>query len=66
MTQDRFFMAKSGNTFSIHIQDEELLEYITLHHQDDQTKILHSLDEVGGRVVGDIVIPDTEIDEEEQ
>ena len=59
-------MAKSANTLDIYIRDDELLEYITTHHEDDNTKILHELESVGGKVVGEIVIPDTETDEEEQ
>ena len=56
-------MSKSGSSLNIQIQDEELLEYVRVHHEDDATKILLKLGDVGGKVVGEVVIPDTTLEE---
>lgn len=61
MTQDGFFMAKSGNAATLNIQDEELLEYFTLHHENDLTMILMELEALGGKVTGELTIPSIEI-----
>ena len=66
MSQDGIFMSKSGSSLDIQIQDEELLEYLQTHHEDDATKILLKLADVGGKVVGEIVIPDTALEENTQ
>ncbi len=63
MSQDGIFMSKSGSSLDIQIQDEELLEYVRVHHEDDATKILLNLGDVGGKVVGEVVIPDTTLEE---
>jgi len=63
MSQDGIFMSKSGSSLNIQIQDEELLEYVRVHHEDDATKILLKLGDVGGKVVGEVVIPDTTLEE---
>lgn len=63
MSQDGIFMSKSGSSLDIQIQDEELLEYFRVHHEDDATKILLKLGDVGGKVVGEVVIPDTTLEE---
>jgi hypothetical protein len=65
MIKDGFFLAKSSNAFALQIQDEDLKDFVTLHHEDDTTKILYGLDSLGGHVVGEISIPD-EIDSEEE
>lgn len=67
MTKDGFFLAKSANATTIQTQDDDLMEYLTLHHEDHHTKLLHELDRIGGRVVGEISIPEEiETEEEEQ
>jgi hypothetical protein len=65
MTNDGFFLAKSSNAVTLQIQDEDLMGYMKFHHEDYHTQLLHQLDTIGGKVVGEIVIPD-EIDTEEE
>lgn len=67
MTNDGFFLAKSSNAVELQIQDEDLMDYLTFHHEDHHTQILHRLDTIGGKVVGEISIPeDIDSEEEEQ